>query len=477
MRFVEQERSFPARREHVHGERFAALLDAADLTRPLGAIPAVVVAGSAGKASTARMIASIARAALDRVGIGRPIVLGTKPPLHETPDGHRERYQCLPPGLSLPRDSDALTSAWARACWIDRTAFAEHVDALRSTVDTLEARIGRRLAPYDLRYAILARMARTEGAALAVVEANIGLVDDVARRWPGQRVNVLTRIAAEHVALLEAPAAFASAHAALGSLAGPLWHKAGGVASGAAVVIGPQERGVTSVARTLALAAGAREVLRVDERCTISRCRTHLSGTSALLSIGGDATPISLSALGAFQLDNARAAAIACEALAALGFLPPIDAASLQEGLRRVVVPGRLERVDRAPTTLLNVTEGAAKLDGVMAALRDLGLSRWVVCASMVARADGAAEMARTLARASETQAFVATAHAPDDVAATELARWASVSGAEVHAQPDARAAVAQARALAGTEGTVLLIGNGVAHAFARWSDVNGRAR
>lgn len=149
MRFVEDERAFPVRTDEVHGERFAALLEELGLRASVQSIPSIVVAGSAGKASKERMIASVARAALDRAGDRRPIVLGTKPPLRETPDGHRQRYQILRAGFATRIDPAALAASWADACWIDRDRFVDQVDVLRAPTARLEARIGVTLAPYD----------------------------------------------------------------------------------------------------------------------------------------------------------------------------------------------------------------------------------------------------------------------------------------------------------------------------------------
>ncbi len=466
MRFVEEEHAFPERPEDVHGARFSMLLEEADLVGPVERVPTIVVAGSSGKASTARMIASVARAVLDRAGDRRPVVLGTKPPLHETPDGNRERYQVLRHGFAERLDGPTPGAAWARACWIDPETFADQVEALRPLAERVEAR-GVALAPYDLRYAILARLAHTEGAALAVVEANIGLRSDVAGCWPGPRVDVLTHIGTDHAKLLRAPEAFTAAHPELGEAAGPLWHKAGGVAPGAVVVLGPQAPAIEALARELAFEAGAREVIHVSDRCTVSGAETSLEGSRAELTLDGRSMPIAVSALGDYQLENATIAALTCAVLTGEGLVDVLSADAIAEGLLRVVIPGRLEVVDRAPTTLLNVTEGASKVRSLLPALRGLGAKRFVVCASVLARVDGAREIVETLASAPETQALVTTQHNPDDLPAVELAAWARRHGElDVRSEPDARKAVALARSLATEEGMVLLVGSGLSNAL-----------
>lgn len=461
MRFVEEEHAFPARPEDVHGRRFRALLDAAGLTSAVAEVPSVVVAGSAGKASTARMIASIARASLDRAGDARPVVLGTKPPLRETLDGNRERYHVLRAGLAL--DPERLGASWARACWITPDAFADQVEALRPAARTAG---GAPLAPYDLRYAVLARLAVTEGAALVVVEANIGLRDDVAGQWPGVRAAVLTRIGTEHASLLRAPDAFAAAHPELGGAAGPLWQKASGVPRGVPVVLGPQEEHVARLARALAVEAGALEVIDVASRTRATNARSGLAGTSFDLEQGGATVSLALGALGDYQIDNARTAVVACDVLAAEGLLPHPSHEAIREGLGRVVIPGRFELVGRAPAMLLNVTEGASKVRSLLAAVRGLGIERFVVCATVLRRVDGADAIVHALASAPETAAFVATAHGPDDLPAADLAAWARRDAADVRCEPDPVAAVALARQLATPTGTVLLVGNGLADAL-----------
>jgi folylpolyglutamate synthase/dihydropteroate synthase len=427
MLFVEHERAWPSDPSRVHGERFAALLARAaiDLSR----VPAVVVAGSAGKGSTTRMIAALARGVLDRAADRRSLVFGTKPPLRETDDGHRERYQSIEPGESTPR-------------WITRERFTEHVAFLAPLVRELERTHGR-FAPFDLRYAVLAREAMMRGAALVVVEANIGLRNDVSRAWPNVVATVLTKIGVEHGALLTPPDPLPDFLAPLGAAAGPTWHKAGGVFPDRLVIVAPQ----TAVVRE-AIDRLASYVVDADD--------------------GG--VDFTLGLLGDYQRDNARTAITCVRELVRTGVLPG-DASAVARVAARLAdvrVPGRLEIVAHDPLTIRNVTEAPTKaratLDAVAGPLR--------VVLTTIARVEGAEDVVRIFASCDRTTKLYATAwHASDaqrDMAPERIAQIARAAhpGLDVVIETDAATAIRRARAEAHEGETVLLIGDGLANAW-----------
>ncbi len=426
MAFVERERAWPSDRSRVHGRRFAALLASAKID--LAHVPAVVVAGSAGKGSTTRMIAALARGVLDRAGDRRSLVFGTKPPLRETDDGHRERYQSMEAGERMPR-------------WISRERFTEHVVSLAPFVLDLEKTYGP-FAPFDLRYAVLAREASTQGAALVVVEANIGLRDDVSRAWPNVAATVLTKIGVEHGALLTPPDPLPDFLAPLGAAAGPTWHKAGGVFPDRPVVVAPQ----TAVVRA-----------------AIGRLASHV------VDAADDGVDFELDLVGDYQRDNARTAITCVRELVRSGVLPG-DAGAVAAAAARLAdvrVPGRLEIVAKDPLTIRNVTEAPTKaratLDSVPGPLR--------VVLTTIARVEGAEDVVRIFASCERTTKLYATAwHVSDaqrDMAPERVARIARTARPELDVviEPDAAAAIRRARAEASGE-TVLLIGDGLANAW-----------
>ena len=71
MRWVEEARAFPAP-EHLHARRLAWILRCAGLTDRAARTHWALVAGSCGKASTARFLAFIARRLLDRASVDAP---------------------------------------------------------------------------------------------------------------------------------------------------------------------------------------------------------------------------------------------------------------------------------------------------------------------------------------------------------------------------------------------------------------------
>lgn len=159
MSWLEEEHGFPSRLEDFHPRRAAWLFEQG-LRADLDHTPLAVVAGSCGKASTARMLAFIVRALLDSVGDQRPIGLGTKPPLQETLDGNRERYQLFEAGASSPR-------------WIEPGEFEPLAGQLKSLIQEMPSALGQPAA-YDLRYWLLGKYFAAHQVAFGIVEANIG---------------------------------------------------------------------------------------------------------------------------------------------------------------------------------------------------------------------------------------------------------------------------------------------------------------
>ena len=150
---VEVELSFPEDLSDFHNRRTRALFLETGLMEQLKSTPTVVVTGSCGKASTAHYLAECASELFRLTGQNQEVGLGTKPPLLETLDGNRERYQ-------------VLSSKGKR--WIERDEFAALVSQLPPLPDNL--------APYDLRYWLLGKWFVERRVGLAIIEANISPV-------------------------------------------------------------------------------------------------------------------------------------------------------------------------------------------------------------------------------------------------------------------------------------------------------------
>jgi folylpolyglutamate synthase/dihydropteroate synthase len=464
MHWVEAAHVFPPPSE-LHPQRLAWLLARSGLAARAEGLPWALVAGSCGKASTARLLAFIVRRLLDAAGVDGPVVLGTKPPLSETPDGQRERYQVFARGADAP-------------AWIAPDDFARHAEALYP----FEARLAHEapalgpFAPYDLRYAILLRDAVTRGAAFTLVEANIGLRDDPTAAMPPPVLQLLTPIDTDHAQLLRPPAPLPPELAALGDRAGPVWHKAGGLRPGVTTVVGLQDPPVAHAVAALAAQRHAGPLVWRGPDYDIVRRVCTAAGSDATLRIGDDTLDVHLAAVGDFQVDNAAQAAAAAWRLVHEGVLPGDRATwreAVRDGLAAATMPGRMEVLAARPLTLRQVGASAVKMRGFVKALDDLlppgAPGRVVVCASFLARIHDALEPVSVLARAPRVAALVATSCATTGDAA-DLDPTAVLAAARsarpdlpVFAAPDPDVAVSMARALAaGPDDVLVLVGNGL---------------
>jgi dihydrofolate synthase/folylpolyglutamate synthase len=409
MTLVEVQHTFPERLEDFHNRRAAELFEQTGLSRELQDLPTVVVAGSCGKASTARYLAECVASLYSLTGLDKPVGLGTKPPLHETLDGNRERYQVL-------RDE--------RTEWIPPHTFAELVQAL-------PAELPDGIAPYDLRSWLLARYFLHQGVGLGIVEANIGLRDDPAALWPSPAAYLLTPIGVDHVGLLRPDGAPAQV-LALGDRAGPVWHKFCGLPAGGRLVCGLQDR---DVADLVADYEGTLLLAGRDFRCRIST--QSLSGTRATFELGEMAPlEVELQTIGRHQAENACQAAACLWLLCNEGILqgsPQQLREAIRRGLARAKMPGRMERISLSPTVLLNAATGQIKLKGMIETLEEAVESQervWIVM-SVEKRLVGGDAIPKWLDVSLDRilsspviAGFTATA-TPEDIEARRLADWA----------------------------------------------------
>lgn len=476
MHFVESEHGFPSRPEERHARRLAWLLDRSGLGDALRPVRRAIVAGSCGKASTARLLAFIVRALFDRLGEEAPVGLGTKPPLRETPDGQRERYQRL--DAAGPR-------------WISRADFARIASELAPWVHALRRAAPELGAPaaYELRAWILARHFTDVGAAFGVVEANIGLLDDATGALPAPAVQVLTPVGDDHASVLVAPADAPSWLAGLGERAGPVWHKAGGLFAGVPTVVGAQAPEVRAAIEALARARGAGPLYLLDRDFSVHDQSCTLDGSTARLELGDRPLPVTLAAIGRFQVDNAAVAAMTATVLQRVRALPgsPDDMrAAITAGLARVDMPGRMQRVASSPTTILTVGATRIKAEGTVSTLRDLlAGGRVVLCLTEMARVEGARRAVEILGEIPGLSAAVTTRVERNgenaDADPATLASWlrAAHPALRVRAIDDPDEAIAVARTLADpARDVVLLVGNGLgAHLSERGSRGPGGRR
>jgi dihydrofolate synthase/folylpolyglutamate synthase len=436
MGWVEEQHSFPKNTADFHAHRFSELARRSGLFARMP--PLIVVTGSCGKASTARFLAFMLRAAGLRVG------LGSKPPLQESPHGNLERYQLV--------DSRGEH-------WLDPDLFARICEPLPALVKTLPPDLGP-VAPYDLRSWILLRAFQEWGVDIGIVEANIGLRDDPAGAIPKVALTVITPIATDHAQMLLAPPQWQH----LGPAAGPLWHKLSAVPS-QRVVVGRQNHISEKHLDALLDRAGP----RFGTDFALSEVRSGLWGGNGLLQHKNGSLRLQLSCLGDFQVENAATAAMA---VFELGMM---DESAILAGARDCQIPGRLQVLGRQPLELLCVASSQAKVQAMLEALEPLfesPTSGMVMVLTLLDRIHGKQEVVDYLARHPRLRTLIVTQGQyhddsrdlpPAEVAA--LARQANPH-LKVLTDNDPGSAIAKGKSVVASDGLLLLLGNGLA-AFA----------
>jgi dihydrofolate synthase/folylpolyglutamate synthase len=443
MTWLEDEHSFPEDLSHFHARRFTEMARRSDLFAKMP--PLVVVTGSCGKASTARFLACMLRAAGLKVG------LGTKPPLQESPHGNLERYQCL--------DSRGEQ-------WLDPELFSQIVSPLPALAAELPPDLGP-VAPYDLRAWVLLRAFQEWRVDIGIVEANIGLRYDPAGAIPGVALTVITPIATDHAQMLVAPVGWQH----LGPAAGPLWHKLSAVPS-ERVVVSRQPSIDHLDLDTLLDRPGP----RLGRDFAVSEVASGLWGGRGLLSSAFGDLRLELSCLGDFQVENAATAAMAFFELG------QSDREAVLSGARYCQIPGRLQVLGQRPLQLLCVASSQTKVKAMLDALEPLFESvdsRMVMVLTLLDRIHGVDTVIAYLASHPRLATLVVTqGQYNDDSQDMDPKRVAALASQanpnlEVTAESDMARAIALGKTLLGTDGLLLLLGNGLA-AFASQSSLSG---
>ncbi len=375
---------------------------------------AVLVAGTKGKGSTAVMIAEIFRAQGLRVG------LTVKPHLVD----YRERIQVA--GHKITRaDLAALVERvrpaveasrdlpWGPPTYVETTVAMAFLYFVEVRVD------------------------------LAVVEVGIGGRLD-ATNVLEPLVSIITPISYDHTEVLG------------DTLTAIATEKAGIVRAGGRVVSAPQpDEALRAIDRVCEekhahLVLVGRDVVVRLETSSLEGVRATIRGLRATY-------PIRVPLLGRHQAVNAATAVAAVELLADASI--PVGADAVRRGLAAVRWPARVELIDTAPYTLIDVGHNPAS----MAALRDtfrelLGGRRLILVFGMLATKDyrTVTAMIAPLADAIITT----TPDNPHALPAEELAAEARRHTSRVTAVPDRREAVERGRTLAGPEDVLLITGS-----------------
>jgi dihydrofolate synthase/folylpolyglutamate synthase len=381
-------------------EPFRRLL--AKLGDPQRQVPAVSIAGTNGKGSTAALLAAIGCAAGYRTG------LYTSPHLEEP----RERIRI--DGLALPTlELDRLLSLVVEAAG----------DELPTPFEALTA-------------AALVSFAEA-AVELAVLEVGLGGRLD-ATNVAEPRLSVITPIALDHQQQLGATLAAIAAE------------KAGVMRAGRPALTWGAEPESTAALFAAARAAGATLDLGVEEAQIVSAEPDGLAGQAVALRTAEAEHRLRLPLAGRHQLTNLALAVLAAERLAGLGYAR-IDGAAVAAGVAGCRWPGRLEpvAVPQGPTVLLDGAHNPAGAEALAAHLEAV-VTPWNLVFGTLADKDAAAMAALLASRA--RRVYLAPPDSPRALPLPELAATPALAGADL----GSNAGDALARALA--DGTPLVV-------------------
>ena len=367
-------------------------------------VPFIQVAGTNGKGSVSSMLASALRAA------------GYKTGLYSSPHLHRftERVRI---------DGEPISTREAARRISELLAWAEQPGAPE-------------LSFFELSTLLAVESFRDHRCDVAVIEVGLGGRLDATTALPAS-LSVITRIALDHEQILG------------NTLEQIAREKAGIIRPGVPVIAGARGAGVQRVIRARARELGAKLFLiNRDFHATASRTTPAHVG---FVVDGRRIPPLQLGLLGEHQRDNAAVAVAALAVLEDLGL--PVSAAALRRGLRDVRWPARLERHNGRPALLF---DAAHNPDGCEALARYLARERKrprvLVFGAMADK--NYQRMLEILSKQVEQIVYVVPGIAR---AATHQQLQAAAPGA---AAPSTGAALARARAAAGSSGLVICAGS-----------------
>ena len=312
-------------------DRITALLDV--LGNPQRSYPVILIAGTNGKSSTARMIDAL----LTRFGLrtGR----FTSPHL-----------QSVTERIALdgePISADRYVQAY------------EDVAPFVQIVDQGSARSGGvPLSKFEILTAMAYAVFADTPVDVAVVEVGLGGTWD-STNVADAAVAVITPVGIDHTEFLGS------------TLTQIATNKAGIVKADSVAIIGPQEPdAMTAILRRTvevdaAVARFGSEFSVLDRSFAVGGQRLTLQG------LGGVYEDIFLPLAGEHQAGNAAVALAAVEAFFGAGAGRQLDIASIQDGFASVSSPGRLERVRTSPTIMVDAAHnphGARALAEALAA-------------------------------------------------------------------------------------------------------------
>ncbi|MBN1592330.1 MAG: bifunctional folylpolyglutamate synthase/dihydrofolate synthase, partial [Candidatus Coatesbacteria bacterium] len=295
------------------------------LSDPQDSYGIIHVAGTKGKGSTCAMLASILQSS------GLSVGLFTSPHLLDV----RERIQ-------------------TNGAWISETEFA----SILSEIKPAHSQLGTSKMSYRTTFELLTATALMQfanrGVELAVLETGLGgRLDSTNVVRPS--LSVITRIGYDHTAVLGSN---------LRAIAG---EKAGIIKQGIPVIVGRQEKEAYDTIVNVARSMQAPLIDVAKDFTAHSHVEMDLHQHCSFDGLGLHLDDVSLPVIGEHQVDNACCAAAAARLLSS--DFASIDAKSIEQGLERVQLMGRIEVLGRRPCVILDCAHNKESAEALIATL------------------------------------------------------------------------------------------------------------
>lgn len=392
---------------------------------PQHGLPAVHIAGTKGKGSAAALLDSILRAAGYRTG------LFTSPHL----TSFRERLRC-------------------EGRWASEAEITALVNRVRPAIETQRERGELNPSTFFEAYTAMAYLWFRERAVdFAVMETGLGgRLDSTNTCEPV--ACAITTLGMDHTEILGDTIELIAAE------------KAGILKPGVPAVYAPQLPEATAVLEAVAAEVGAPLGPAPEVLAVIPAARVPVpAGTGPLprpcqqvtVALSTGPLTVDLPLPGEHQATNLAVALGVVELLRAQGHSLPDDA--LRQGCREVEWPARLQIVGTRPWIILDAAHNEPAAVALAAALPGLvEYDRLIAVLGLSAEKDALA-FCQTLAPLVDV-AVLTQAQLSRALPATDLARVSEGLWREAHVAPEATAALAQARALAGPRDCILITGS-----------------
>ena len=423
---VDHERAAPGPRQKaiVDLSRMEGFL--ARLGNPHRAAPAIHVAGTKGKGSTAAFCDAALTAAGYRTGFN------SSPHMHH----FRERIRLDGEPISEPKFAALVEQLWPFRMVPEAGSFDE--------IDETAGEAGDAVTLFEFITGMAFRCFAQEPVDFQTIEVGLGGRLD-ATNVVTSDVAVITSISKDHMAILGDTVAEIAAE------------KAGIIKEGHTVVISPQVREVEDVIRERCRQVGARAV-QVGPDVTWTSPGPDGSGFQSFTVYGrlGE-HQLRIPLLGEYQLENAATALAALEVLVERGW--PIPHESIARGFAGVSWPCRMEVLSKDPPVVADGAHNVYSMESLMDSLPRYLPHRRLLLAVGFSRDKSVVEMAQCLSKGNPV-VFATRSRHPRSMAPAAVARLFEDQGVKAVLTRDTAEALRQAREAAGPDDLVLATGS-----------------